>query len=146
MILEIAADGGVIEQRCDAGRGQRRRRSDPRELQQLRRIDRAAAENHFAVGRGELRRAAADIFHADGATLIEANLARPGAGLEAHIGAAQRRAQEGIGGRAPQAIANRHLIAAEALRVRPVEIIGPAASPVRPRHPASCGAWDAERA
>ena len=133
MILKISADGGIVEQRCDAGGGQRRSRPNPRQLQKLRRVDRASANDHFAGGGGETFSAVAGIFDPDGAASLEANPAHPGARLEAQVSAAQRRAQKCIGRRTPQTIADRHLIAAQSFGMRSVEILGPIEAQLRGR-------------
>ena len=49
MILQVAADARQIVQHRKAHRLQRRRRPHARQQQQLRRVDRAAAQNHLAA-------------------------------------------------------------------------------------------------
>ena len=51
MVLQILADAGPVGDDVDAERAQLRRRADARELEKLRRIDRAGAEDHLAPRR-----------------------------------------------------------------------------------------------
>jgi hypothetical protein len=48
MILQMRAHAGQIVQYLDALFAQMRRRADPRQHQQLRRVDRPAAQHHLA--------------------------------------------------------------------------------------------------
>jgi len=124
MILQVAADGGIVEHDWNGPLGEKPAGSDAGELQQLRRIDGTATQDHLASGGGELVRPAIDIFHADGAPALQANLAGPGVDLEAQIGAAQCGAQECVGGGPAPAAPNVHLIGADAFGIRAIKILG----------------------
>ena len=94
MILQVGADARHVGDHVDAMRAQQLRRADAGELQDLRRIDRAARQ------RSPRRRACAmrvsspcTIFDADGAAALEQNARRERAGFDLQIGALARRLQ-----------------------------------------------------
>ena len=70
MVLQIRADARHIGDHPDAVRLQQRRGTDAGELQKLRRVERAAGEDHLAAAarRGG---AAPPVFDADGAAALE---------------------------------------------------------------------------
>ena len=49
MIVEIVADAGHVGDHRDAERLQQRRRAEPRQLQKLRRVERARRDDHLRV-------------------------------------------------------------------------------------------------
>jgi hypothetical protein len=50
VVLQVAADVGRVGDDVDAVPAQQRRRADPRELQQVRRLQRAGGDDHLGVG------------------------------------------------------------------------------------------------
>ncbi len=63
MILQILADRQIGND-IDAGLAQMLRRPDPRQHQQLRRVERTAGNDHFAVGRDADGIVAVEVFDA----------------------------------------------------------------------------------
>jgi hypothetical protein len=109
MVVEVGADAGQVVQHRHADRLQMRRRADAGNLQQMRRVDRAAAEDHLAR-RGELAVGAALAERDAGAAFaVEQQLGRDRVGLDLEIAAPARLAQKGLRGRAAPAAAPRHL-------------------------------------
>jgi hypothetical protein len=124
MILEVSAHGGVSDQRGHAVRGEQRARTHARELQQLRRIDGAGAQDDFPIGHGDLLRPIAGPLDAGGTAFAHADFTHPRVRFELEVVAAQRGSQECVGGRSPLAVSNGHLVRAQAFGVRTVEIVG----------------------
>ena len=123
----MAADRGIVDDGRDAMRRQRGAGPHARELQELRRVHRAAAQDHLARGRRKVPVAIARPFHARRAALFDADLGGPGMQFELDVVAAKRRPHEGVRRRPAPAVANGQLVAAEPLGMFAVEII-------RPRH------------
>jgi len=122
VILEILADPAQRHPHRDAVMAERVRIADAREHQKLRRVDDAAAQDHFALGmRGESR-SALDEFDACGAASVEHDAAHKRIRLDCEIGSRQRRAQIGLGSAAAAAVLDRHLAGAEAFLLSAVEI------------------------
>jgi hypothetical protein len=83
MVLEILADTGQIAENRNAERLQQAARSDARELKQLRALQRAGAEKHFALGLHTHPACSSAIFHAHGSASLEQHAGDAGAGFDA---------------------------------------------------------------
>ena len=103
--------------------------SDAGKVQDLRRLDGPGAQQDLAVGQGRLHLAplAEHVVDADGAPLLDANAGGAGPGLDGQVRAlAHHRREIGLGRAPPATVADGHLIAAEALLLGPVEVVGQA--------------------
>ena len=123
VILEVAADRGLVEPHVDAERGQLVGGADAGEHQQLRRLVGAGGEDDLAGGLQRGRRAVDDRLDAGRAGAVEQH-----AGDERHRDQRQVRALEhgvevGDRGRAAHAVALRHLVAPDAVLLAGVEVV-----------------------
>ena len=144
MFVEAFADARHVGDDGDAERLQQARRSDARQLQKLRRIIGAGRQHDLARGARRSRVAADAIFDAGGAAALEQNARGQRVGHDVQIGAAGRRLQVTLGGRAAHAAAGRRLVKAGAFLAGAVEIvvarIAALQSPLRQRRaPADAG-------
>jgi hypothetical protein len=67
VVLQLGSDARQVGDHVDAQRLEQRRRSEPGELQELRRVERAGGDDDLAVGPSDVGRIAAPVFDADGA-------------------------------------------------------------------------------
>ena len=122
MILQILADGQVDE-RVHADLFQMIGGADARQHQEVRRVERAAGEDHLAVGGRLHLHAVVRIGDAARAGSVHDDARDVGAGFHAQVRALLGRAQEGVGGGRAAPVADRVLAAAEALALRAVVIV-----------------------
>ena len=101
---------------------QLRARADARQHQQLRRLQRAGAEQHLAPRLQLLQLAADAHLHADRAPAFEQDARGVGLGHHLQVGAAQVRRQVGLGGAEALAVLVRHLVHAHAFLRGAVEV------------------------
>ena len=87
--------------------------TDARELQELRRVDRAAAENDLAARLGDLLDPMLEIFNADRALAFEQHPRRQGSRLDAEVGALHRRMQIGHRRRTSLTVLHSQLVVAD---------------------------------
>ena len=99
--------------------------ADAGQHQHLRRIDHAAGHDHLAVGAGHRRIAAPAVFDADRAAALDQHPRHQRAGLHGEVAARHRRAQIGDRRAAALAVADGVLVAADAVVLRPVEVVVP---------------------
>ena len=92
VILQVAADAGQRVAQRDAVARQLLRLADPGEHQQLRRIDGASRQQHFAAGGDARHGAGAPVSDAGGALAVEQHALGQCAGQHRQVGA--RRAQD----------------------------------------------------
>ena len=123
VVLQVGADARHVGDHVDAERLQQRGRSEPGQLQELRRVERAAGEDDLAAGVRDARRIAVPVFDADRAPSCEQDAARQRVGHDGEIGPAARLAQIADRGRAAAPVARRQLEIAGAFLGRPVEIV-----------------------
>ena len=95
MVLQIVADAGRVEHDLDAVLLQQVGRSDARELQQLRRVVRAAGNEDFLARPRRAHAAFLLVFDRLGATAFEQDALRQRRGLDVQIAARFRRTQIG---------------------------------------------------
>src|ERR1700722_1668885 len=115
VVRHVLADAFEIDAWLDASLTQLVGRADARKQQQLRRVERAAGEDHLALGMRPVLLPILHVFDADGTRTVEEDARRMAAGDKLDIAAFHRGAQIGdCGARAP-AVADRVLSAAEAL-------------------------------
>ncbi len=98
MVLQVLADARPVGDDIDAERAQFRRRTDARELQELRRIDRPAAKNDLAPRANLMLASIAPVLDADGAAPLEGDLRRERVRDDLEVAAFHRRAKIGVGG------------------------------------------------
>ena len=123
MVLQVLADR-QIDHRLDADRAQMIGRADAGQHQDLRRVERAAAEDDLALGVGVKRLAALLIVDAGGALALHGDARDMGAHLDREILPLHRRMQIADRGRAALAVADGILAAAEALARAAVVVVG----------------------
>ncbi len=126
MVLEILADALQRMGHLHARRAQVVRIADAGQLQDVRRLHRAGAQQHLGVGIGRLRlRALADhIVDADDLALLDDD---PGGARLDHggqVGPRQGRVQIGEGGAPAFAVLDGQGVGAEAFLLKAVEIVG----------------------
>ena len=123
MVLQVLADALERVVNGNAERLQQRGRTDARQLEQLRRLQRAGGEDHLpARGRGSLL-AALSVGDAGRATIREHDARRVRIGLDAQVRALPRGLQIRHRGRAAHAAARRELVIPGAFLARAVEIV-----------------------
>ena len=89
MVAQVLADAGQLVLHLDAERLQQRCGADARDLQELRRVHRAATQDHFLPGAHFHRRAVAAplaVAHADGALALEHDRGRLCMGAHREVG------------------------------------------------------------
>ena len=122
VILQIVADAGRVEHDIDAVLLQQLRRPDAGELQQLRRVIRAARDQDFLARPRGAQIAVLAIFDGPRAAPFEHNALRQRRRFDAQIAAALRRPQIGKRGARPPAAPGRGLEEAGAFLARAVEV------------------------
>ena len=122
VVLEVLADLGAVVHHRDAELLQALGGADARELQQLRRIDRAAREDDLgrALGAGD---AALAVLDADRAPALEDDARGERLGLHAQVRALHRRTQVADRGAHPPAVLRGGLVVARALLALAVEVV-----------------------
>ena len=123
MVLQILADAGQRRFHVMPWARELVRIADARQHQKLRRVDDAAAEDHFSFRMRGDGFAATDIFDAGGAAAVEHDLRRQRVDLDGEVVAPKRRPQIGVGRAAAAAVLHRHLPDAKTFLLRAV-IIG----------------------
>ena len=124
MVLKILADAGRIEDDFDAGLAQMRRRTNARQHQDLRRLQRAGAEDDFTAGAQLADSVILLVFDADGAAALEQNFSHARAAFDPQIIAPPDMGLKIGARRAPAlAIFLSQLIDAEAFLILAVEIV-----------------------
>ena len=117
MVAQVLADARQLVLDLDAQRFQQRHRADARDLQQLRRVHGAAAQDHLLARAYFHRRAIAAalvVAHADGALAFEHDRGGMGVGVHREVGALHRRMQVAAGGAAAEPILHDALDVADA--------------------------------
>ena len=124
MILQVSADRGIVQDRRDSAIGQGLRGADSRKLQDLRRVHRPRAHDHLAVG-GRRSAARCPWTYSTPSTRRPSQRRRLTHAPVCSLTLLRFRcgAQESIGGRPAPAVADRDLVAPEALGLRTVEVI-----------------------
>ncbi len=123
MILHVGANARQVVNHRDPGCAQRIGGTDAGELQQSRRADGAAANDHLALGAKGLDAARCADLHADGAAVLDAYLQCRRVQPDREIGSRPRRSQIGARRRRALGIARRQLVMADAVLHRAVEVI-----------------------
>ena len=126
VVLQVPPDAGQVELDVDRQRLQVGRRPDAGELQQLRRVDHPAAEQHLPLGTGHAGLAILRIFDAGGTRALQEDASGQRPGLDRQVRPVQGGPQIGRGGAAAAPLADGHLQAAEALLPGAVVILRPA--------------------
>ena len=124
--MEVLADPRQVDQHRNADGLQPARRADAGQQQQLRRVDRAGADDHLARGGRGLGATVADVLDAGAAPAVEQ---QPG-GLRAvdqlqSLLPLQRRIEVRILHTVPLAVLDVDVVPAGPLHLRTVEVVGP---------------------
>ncbi|CUI27591.1 Uncharacterised protein [Achromobacter xylosoxidans] len=122
VVLQVLAHAGQVAHHADAEAPQQRGRAHARQLQQLRRLQRAGAQDHLAAGPQRAHLAVLAVAHAAGAAALKQHRHCVRAGLDTQVGAAARRPQIGHRGGAAAAIAGGELVVAHPFLVAAVEV------------------------
>ena len=122
MVGEIRAHRRQVEPDVEPVLAQVRGRADARQHQQLRRVVRAGAEHHLALGAQRLRDAVAHDLGPDRAVALEQQPGHGRTGHEREVRARERRMQVGDRGRAAHPVSLRELVEADAVLPAPVEV------------------------
>src|SRR5262249_60672984 len=124
MVLQFGPAPRHVGDDVDSARLEQRCRSEPGQLQKLRRVERAAGDDDLCVGMCDACCAAAPVFDADGAASRKQYPARQRVRYDREIGAAARLAQIADRGRAPTSMTRGQLEITSAFLGGPVKIIG----------------------
>ena len=124
VILQVLADAAQGDSHRDSLRAELVGVADPGQHQQLRRVDRAAREDHLTLRPHDGLLAMADVLDADDTRAVEQQPGHQRLDLHGQVGARQRRAQIGDRAAAAPAMLDRHLHAREAVLLRAVVILG----------------------
>ncbi len=125
MVLEILADARQVVRDRDAVLLQERARADARELEDLRRADRAGGEDRLDARGGELGFAPAHELDAGGAPAVEAHPLDERIGHDGEVRPVHGRLEEALRRAPPHAAALVHLEEPGAVVVAAVEVVGP---------------------
>src|SRR5262245_23542320 len=109
VVLQLGSDPRHVGDYVYSKRLQQRRRSEPGQLQELRRVERAAGDDDLRVGVSNAGRIAAPVFDADGAASRKEDPARQRVRYDGEIAPAARLAQIADGGRAATPMARGQL-------------------------------------
>ena len=123
VVLEVLADSAQLVDGCDPDRAQVVGRADAGELHQLRRVDRAAAEDDLAAA-GLVRAPAARVLDADRPAALEDDARGQRHRLDLQVGPVEHRVQVGARGRQPAAVVHVAVEHREALLLVAVDVIG----------------------
>ena len=123
VVLQVGADAVERVHHLDAVFAEQRAGADARELQELRRVDRAARQDHLAPGMRGTRRAAQGIVDADRAPALETHPAGQRMDVDAQVWPLARRLEIADRGAAAPAIAAGQLVRAGAFLGRSVEVV-----------------------
>ena len=124
MILQVLSDARQMVHRGDAVLLQGRRVADAGQHQELRRLERAGAQDHLAPRADLLRLVALPVFDADGALAVEQDARRVRLGLDAEVRPLAHEGMDVAARRAPAlAVLLGHLIDAEAFLLGAVEVV-----------------------
>ena len=124
MIVQIVADAGHVGDHRNAMRAKQVGGAEPRQLQELRRVERAGCDDDFAACACAVRVSPpTQIFDAGGALALEQDARRERLRHDVEIGAAARGFQIGRRGRGAHAAARGGLVEARAFLRRAVEIV-----------------------
>jgi hypothetical protein len=125
VVLQVLADARQLVHQRNAHALEQRARPDARELQQLRRLDGAGAQQHLGTAARGLQHAALPVADAGGAAPFEHQLAGQRLGLDAQVGPLLHgRRQVGLGGAAAPALVRGELVVAGAFLRGAVEVAG----------------------
>jgi hypothetical protein len=122
VVGETGADARQRVHDVDAERAQPLRLADTGELEQMRRADRACAEDHLAARHGGLLGSGDARFDADGAAVLDQHALHLRERCDAQVGPVAHRLQERLGGVHADAAALRHVEIGDAVIVATVEV------------------------
>ena len=124
VVLQVGADALHVGDDVDAVLTQQIGRADAGQLQQLRRVERAAREDHLGVRARRVRRAVLAVFDADRAAPLEQDARGQRIRHHREIAALARGREIAARGRPAPALARGELEIAGAFLARAVEIVG----------------------
>src|SRR5262245_943948 len=109
MVLQVSADIGHLANHGNAERLQQLRRSHPRQLQKVRRVEHASGDDYFAPHTNRLRNSPADEGHSNSLAILDQDTGRLRVGPYRQISPPLCRSQIGIR-RAPATAALRRAL------------------------------------
>ena len=124
MVLQIGTHLGRIDPHRNTLRAQYRWGANARQLQNLRRLQSTCCQQDFAIGAGLFQLARLQPLHTHRAAMQQQDLGDLGPGDHGQVGAAQRWAQKCGRGIAAPVPAQGQLVAAHAVGLGAIEIIG----------------------
>ncbi|MEH3076731.1 MAG: hypothetical protein PGN11_08605 [Quadrisphaera sp.] len=124
VVLEVLADAGQVDGAADAEGGEVGGVTDARELQQLGRAERPAAQDHLTGVDAALELAAAQVVHAHRAGALHADAGHRGQRVHGEVLAVHHRVQVGAGGAEALAVAHVPVEGREALLAVAVDVVG----------------------
>src|SRR5690625_186422 len=124
VILEVLAYPRQLVHHFDPSSAQHLRRADPRQLQQLGRVDGAGADDYLPAGAQDVGAAAPRHLDADGPLPLEEHPQGEHAALHRHVRSLHRRIEVGHGCRPAPALVGRHVHATYAFLLVAVHILG----------------------
>ena len=123
MVVQVAPDAGQVGDDVDAEPPELLGRTDAREQQQLRRLDRAAADDHLALGADLRDGAVADDLDADAPPTLEQQPLRAGSRQHGEVGRTRDRRQEGGRGALADAVLDVELAERDAVETLAVVVV-----------------------
>jgi hypothetical protein len=124
VVLQVLAHAGQVVHHVDAERAQLVGRSDPRDLQQLGRVDGPAAEHHLARPHRAPAAPGPGVLDAHRAPALEQDPRGQGERLDLEVGTAHHRVQVGPRGRQPAPVVHVAVEGREALLAVAVDVLG----------------------
>src|SRR5271166_1992724 len=109
MVLQVLADARPVGDDLDPECAELRRPTDPGKLQELRRIDRPAAQDNLAPRAGPELAPVAPVMDTGGAASLEGDARRQRMGEHPEVAALHGGLEVGVGGGCAYAVPDRHV-------------------------------------
>ncbi len=123
VVVQVLADAGQVDERLDAEASERGRGTDPREHQQLGRLDRPGTNDDLVPGPCPAQGAILCVFHADAARALEEEPDRPGGRQHGQVRRTEHGAQERLRNAVTAAVADVQLGVADPVGIGAVLVV-----------------------